>query len=292
MRRIVAIVAISSALALAGCAATPAGVDGNLVNDWKALPAPTAVLPVEGDCYSSPAADMLENAPVACTTDHEVEVVHVGTFDSADAAKPNAPAAGTTAMKGAYGVCLGAAKKYLGADFHDGLMELNVVTPDANGWAGGQRWFRCDVNQVEALSDLELTGSTVSFKGILAKAGPLKLACVSWVDKGSYIDDWTLTACSKSHTGEYVGTYTAPNVAYTVKKFNALGDNGCWPLVARYLGISASSGSNTVGWAYSYTDEDAWANGDHYIRCYAAAFTHDKKFVGSVKGIGTRTAKG
>ena len=53
-----------------------------------------------------------------------------------------------------------------------------------------------------------------------------------------------------------------------------------------------SSGSNTVGWAYSYTDEDAWANGDHYIRCYAAAFTHDKKFIGSVKGIGTRTAKG
>ena len=72
-------VAISAVLALAGCS-MPSGVDGNLVNDWSAVSAPSATTPLVGECYLSSAQNLLVNSAVACTDTHEIEVAYAGTF--------------------------------------------------------------------------------------------------------------------------------------------------------------------------------------------------------------------
>jgi hypothetical protein len=296
MRRIVALLAISSALVLTACASTPAGVDGDLLNGWGAAPTPASVLPVAGDCYSETDGNMLTNTPTPCAQTHLIEVSHVGTFIDADAAGQTVPAANSSAIKGAYGACVSASKTYLGADFHSGMMTLQVATPDQDAWSGGARWFRCDLSAIISLDDPVATTANAQFKGELAtsKTSALRLTCVDWTDHSDYIDAFKQADCAKSHNGEFVGAYAASaGTEYSDTTFQNLAQSGCESMVTKYLGLSGSRDeSNTVGWAWSNTDEDAWAGGDHNIRCYAAAFTHDSKFIGSVKGIGLKTAKG
>ncbi len=296
MRRIVALLAVSSALLLTACTSTPAGVDGDLLNAWGAAPTPTGTLPVVGDCYSSTDGDMLTNTPTPCTQTHLIEVSHVGTFVDADAAGKTAPTAGSSGFKAVYGACASASKSYLGADFHSGMITLQVGTPDDAAWAGGARWFRCDLSAIVSIDDTVATTTATVFKGALvsSKNTSFRLTCIDWTSKNDYINNFKQASCGKGHNGEYVGAYEAPSsTSYTSSSFEGIADDGCEGMVAKYLGLNtAHDTSETVGWTWSAPEKDVWTDGDHYVRCYAAAFTHDSKFIGSVKGIGLKTAKG
>ena len=135
-----------SALALSACS-LPAGVDGNLVNNWAAAPAPVRDLPVVGDCYDDDGANMIDN--------HAGEL-HVAARRSTSPtsarspvptpARVTPPAPGSPEQRAAYAKCQAPTATFLGADWHSGLLLLTVSLPDADGWTGGARWFRCDVS--------------------------------------------------------------------------------------------------------------------------------------------------
>jgi hypothetical protein len=293
MRRIAVVIAATSVLALAACATLPAGLDGNLTNNWSPMPTPTAAPLVAGDCYNGLSSDTQQDIPVSCTSSHEVQLIAVGTFTGTDAAATTAPASGSTAIRDAYRDCDTAAAAYLGADFNDGLLQLSVVVPDQPAWSGKARWYACDLAEIDTLSDYVDIPSERSFKGALRHAGPLKLSCETWTNHKTYIeDDFTSASCAKPHTGEFAGVFDASSALDPESKtFPNVAEDACEGVVDKFLGPGGAD-NLTVGWTWADVDEDNWSDGDHYIRCFAVAYTHDDRFIGSVKGIGRRTAKG
>jgi hypothetical protein len=295
MRRLAAAIAVTSVLALAACSTLPAGVDGDLTNGWSSMPAATGTLPTLGGCYDGTDQDMMESVPFPCSTPHSEQVVKIGTFTGDDAGLAKSPAAGSTAIRDAFAECGPAANAYLGGDFHGGLVAVSVLVPDQKAWGGGARWFACEVDRVEAVDDLVPVETSGSLQGVLAKPGPLRLSCVAWNVHGDALSDFRTSSCAKAHGGEYAGAFhVTPEMAVpSATKFNSLAASGCEGVVAKFLGLSGSRDNNrSVSWAWTYTTKTAWLDGDQTIRCYAAAVTRDNKFVGSVKGIGLRTAKG
>jgi hypothetical protein len=297
MRRIaVAIIAIGSVLALSACSLPP-GVDGNLVDDWTSIAAPLPAMPIVGDCYGSSDSDMLGNPPVACTSEHVAEVAYIGAFAGADASRVTVPPAGSTTLRSAYAKCQAPVKTFLGADWHSGLLQLDLVIPDAEGWTGGARWFRCDVALLST-PDGETIASNTSLKGSLApgKNTAATLQCVLWTDHKTYITDIHKSSCAKPFNGEYAGFFTAPDTSWpsTAKKRSTLTGDGCADVVARYLGFNSVDDENQfdVGSVNMPFDEDRWDGGDRTVRCFAAADTKDGKFTASVKGIRGKTPKG
>jgi hypothetical protein len=294
MRRIMSLVAIAGLLLIAGCSTLPDGVDGHLTNDWATMTAPTQVMPKVGGCYQDQTPDMQSNPSGSCTASHSIEVFFVGEFSDAAASASAPPKAGSSALVGAYNLCQKPASSYLGSDWHDGQLEMVVVKPDADGWTGGARWFACAVGVTDYLDDDSVTYTSMSLQHILTKANSTKLACVSWTNSKSSFSDEHVSSCSKPHSGEFAGLFKMPGTSFpTAKQWNNIGSDGCQAVVAHYLGFSNGVDRNpTVGWASVYNSKSEWTEGDHTIRCYAAAYTHDRKFTGTVKGIGSRSAKG
>ena len=197
MRRFaaVAVIAVVSTLALSACS-LPAGIDGNLVNNWSAAPAPTAIVPIAGDCYNDDGSNMLDNPPVTCTSSHALDVAYVGTFTGADAARVTPPATGSPQQRAAYAKCQAPTATFLGADWHSGLLQLTVTLPDEEGWTGGARWFRCDVSVLD-YPDGDTTSYSITLKGSLKTNTAASLQCVVWKDHKTYITDIAKSTCSK-----------------------------------------------------------------------------------------------
>ncbi|HEY1488414.1 MAG TPA: septum formation family protein, partial [Micromonosporaceae bacterium] len=291
---IAAVIAAASVLALAACSTLPKGVDGDLVDNWATMATPTQVLPKVGDCYSLEVGNMQANNVEPCSSSHLVEIFFVGVFTDAAAAAKTPPKDGLTALAGAYGICQAPAKKFLGEDWHDGLLTVGVIAPDADGWTGGARWFACSVSVAEGLDNSDATYSAGSLKGVLTKPGKLKLSCVNWTNGKASFSNEKVGSCAKPHSAEFAGLYRVPGAAYpSTKRYEQVGGAGCQTVVAHYLGFSDGVDRNsTVGWAWAYNTKAEWNDGDHTLRCYASAYTHDRKFTGTVKGIGRRNAKG
>ena len=85
------------------------------------------------------------------------------------------------------------------------------MSPSPNGWAGGSRWFRCDVFEVSAVetdgddtSDwrAQHTGTRDALKD---PASPLAYGCLA---------AWGLLQLPSPATIEYAGTWTAPEVPF------------------------------------------------------------------------------
>jgi hypothetical protein len=283
-------------LGLAGCSLPP-GIDGKLANNWSSLSAPAQQLPQVGACYVSTYNDMLDSPPVACTTQHAVEVAYVGTFTGATASRVTPPPAESVEMKSAYASCQKPVNSYLGGDWHRGLVTVDVTTPTDNGWTGGARWYRCDVSAVFDLDYLDSTDSSVSLKGVLTHSSAYNASCVRWTDHKSTdrIDNTKPTSCSSWFNGEYAGFYTAPNQAWptTDKKRDAIAQAGCETVVGHYLGFSGNTfASNYVGWVHWGFDETRWNSGDRTIRCFTWNFNGNGRFTASVKGIRGNRPKG
>src|SRR5688500_8093536 len=91
------VVLLGTVALLAGCGA-PRGVDGNLTDDWSMLPAVSVVVPTAPACHTVTESDLstVTRWPpaVSCSTPHNVELFHVGTFAGADADRTTPPANG------------------------------------------------------------------------------------------------------------------------------------------------------------------------------------------------------
>ncbi|MFE9657054.1 septum formation family protein [Micromonospora sp. NPDC006431] len=282
-------VGMTVALALAGCGA-PAGVDRDLTDDWPAAPAAKAFLPEAGVCHPTiqDIGYLSGYNPVDCTASHRSETLHVGTLTGPDADRGAPPRAGSTGMRTAHAECDGRVSKAVGADWRSGRLQLSVVFPSPSAWAGGARWFRCDLSEVASLDDRSVTARSASLRGALAPGSPLTLGCYNPKLKKDDIEQMQPVACTAKHHAEFVGVYQFPDITYAEFKRTSLrAHKACQGLIAKYVKVPNNSDmqyrSGTI--IYHPFDEE-WTNGDRGVQCFL--WVSDRTLTKSLKGAGSK----
>ncbi|HEY0700414.1 MAG TPA: septum formation family protein [Micromonospora sp.] len=276
------------AVLLTGCGA-PGGADGDLTDDWKGLPHAQAFVPQAGACHSAndTVGYLSAYVPIDCSTLHRAETVHVGTFTGADADRVTPPPAGSPAMLAAFADCDARTKQFVGADWRGARLSVRVLLPSPENWAGGGRWYRCDVFELGTSSDGlgdDAAQRTGSLRDALKGPSPLAYTCI---DKDGW---WYLVAigCDQPHRFEYVGVWTAPYPSNP--DFKALAENTrrhCRSVIARYVGVPDDVLLEyRTGLAYRVPSKLAWAQGDRGIRCFL--YSDRKILKRSLKGTGTK----
>ncbi|HET6211526.1 MAG TPA: septum formation family protein, partial [Micromonosporaceae bacterium] len=291
-RRLIWVTVCTAAVALlAGCAPRVA-TDGNLTDDWMALPDSQTWSPKAGDCHAervSETVSLSSYAPIPCTGQHVTEIVHVGAFTGEAAGRVSVPAYGSPEHRLAFGECVDQVKTYLGDDFRTGRVALLVGLPSDRAWSGGARWFTCNIWEYgDEDDDRDSVGRVDSLKGTLAGARPLGYRCYMITDdkKTDHIDQQVPTECSKSHNGEFVGIYLAKDVQWpkTAKDESSLLGDGCYPIIARYTGLPNDGKLPfRVSFVYWSFGETEWSRGNRAVRCILWL---DKPVTKLMKGAG------
>lgn len=287
-----AVLAAAAVLVLAGCGGLPPGVDGNLTDDWSAMPAATIPVPPAPACYdvTEPEPGMTRLPPVVdCTASHTVETVHVGGFTGADAATDVPPPDGGPAQQRAYADCTQRADSWLGGDWRTGRIGLDMTLPDPAQWTAGARWYRCDLVEFTDLDSAGVAGRTGSMRGALTGARPLALGCFKVTTKGGDIDTMVATDCAAPHNSEFAGVWDAPPGDYPADpdKRQTIQLNGCRGVVASFAGVPNDgmvryrTGQITFGFGKA-----EWDLGNRGARCYL--WMDNKSLTRSLKGAGTR----
>lgn len=285
--RTVAGVALVAATLLATSACgvkLPAGADGDLVNQWAAMPAPESWRPVEAKC----AADFREVSyrssyrPVECDQSHSYETVAVGDFTGAAAAAAAPPAEGSADMRSAWAACDKKVTAHLGGDWRGGAVWFGVSVPSAAGWSGGARWYRCELTALDGQYGDPVT-RTATLQGEFAKASALKYGCYQYNRK-----DLAPIACTKGHNAEFVGVWNAGNTAYA--KLNGQKDKiakACRGVIAKFVKVPNDGNMNyRTGVVWNWPSKADWEAGDHAVRCHL--WLDKKKVTRSLKGAGTK----
>ncbi|MFB9238480.1 septum formation family protein [Plantactinospora siamensis] len=292
MRRWMAGVAVLlTGVLLAACGA-PAGLDGDLVDDWRPIGGPTAFVPPAGVCYPD---DFAETAylssfhPVDCATSHRFETVYVGKFAGTVAAAAKPPAQGSADLRSAFTECDRQASAYVGDEWRSGRLWLGVATPSAPAWTSGARWFRCDLVEVAQISDQEGEPATRtgSLKGALRADSPLRLGCFGvQLNAQGGVFAVKPTGCTAKHNGEYVGAWSSPAASFPSRDHDWLPFYaGCRTVVARYVGVPADNMLPfRTGVLTLPAPRPDWQAGNHGVRCYL--WMKNRELTRSLKGAG------
>jgi hypothetical protein len=252
-------VSVLLAALLAGCDAV-----GN-TSSLQAIP----FEPKAGVCH--PVADRVgyraSYAPVDCAQPHRLETVLVGTYTGPDAARVTPPPNDSSAMRAAFQVCDAAATKFVGADWRGGLLGVQVVNPSLEDWTGGGRWYRCDLFTALSMEgDSAATERTGSLRGEFTHPSPLAYGCYN-ADKDNNLSP---LPCTKPHRYEYVGIWTAPEGTYLAAERDPKPIFGhCRDVIAPYTrGTAYAKSARYSGTTFRLPSRDAWALGNHGIRCF------------------------
>ncbi|MET8308024.1 MULTISPECIES: septum formation family protein [unclassified Micromonospora] len=291
MRRWLAAVAVGAAvtLALAGCGA-PAGVDRDLIDDWPAPVAAQQFVPAADVCHhSSQQVGFLTGYnPVACTEAHRVETVHVGTLTGPGAERGTPPPAGSAGMRTAQAGCETEVSKAVGADWRSGRLGLTVVLPSPPAWAGGARWYRCDVTELASIDDTAVDLRTGSLRGALTGAAPLAYRCFNPKLVKDDIDAMEPVSCTAKHHAEFVGIWRAPDISYA--EFNRTTKRthrACQTMTAKYVKVPDNAELDfRAGTIYYQPYEQEWKNGNRGVQCFL--WVSDRNLTRSLKGAGTK----
>lgn len=275
------------ALLVAGCS-RPEGIDADLVDDWAALPAPGPYVPPAEVCHVADFAATVDATtvdPVDCGVPHRLETVHVGSFTATRSAPP---AVGDADLRTAFAECDTRASRYVGAEWRDGRLWLGVAMPTARAWAGGARWYRCDL--AEQASVEERAGRvlrTGSLRDALKAASPLRLGCQNArLGRNGTVEKVVSAECATRHNAEYVGTWRAPDRPYPAKNADYLPFyTGCRSVLARYAGVPDDGDLRyRSGVIIRPPGATRWRAGDRGVRCYL--WLSDRTTTGSLKGAG------
>jgi hypothetical protein len=275
MRYRLAVIALAVLTLASGCG-NPAGVDGNLLNGWQAIGAPTGFVPDAGTCHLGNFAPVGTRAAYDesdCTMKHRSETVFVGTYadPAAQAAAP--PAEGSAGARAAYRMCDLKTTAYVGGPWRAARLWIGVTRPTAAAWTGGARWYRCEVLEISSIED---DGGLVQRVGTLrdalaGKSSDLLLGCYAIkLDSAGAIKKMPAASCGTKHNAEFVGTWDAGDLDYP--KTDALWSkyhDGCRDIIASYVGVPDDANQEyRTGVVSLPGGEDVWALGDHDVRCY------------------------
>ncbi len=270
--------------ALAACTpAPPAGLDGDLTDDWAPPPAPTPFRPAAGQCHETltETAAMAGHRPVSCDELHVAETFHVG--DGPDS--PVVPAGGSAAMHAAYADCSDRAAGFLGGPWRGARIVVRVVWPSRAAWAGGGRWYRCDVAQadLDGGSDAARRGSLA---GALRKGSSLKLGCFNPAVDDTEVRAMTAVPCTRRHAAEFAGLWTAPDVPYAEQvKDRERSAAGCRSAIARFTGVPDDENVQyRTGWISFNPTRTEWQQGERRVRCFL--WSSDGDLTRSLAGAG------
>jgi hypothetical protein len=285
MRRRAALLVGALVLTVAGCGDRPAGVDGDLTDGWRPLPAAQQFRPAAGTCH----ADLVESgtaekySPVPCTGPHLAETVAVA--DLTGAASANEPEAGLTK---AYAECSRRATAFLGADWRTGWVLMQPVLPGKNAWSGGARWFRCDVVETSPV-DGKLIDRTKSMKAGLRAGTPLRMACADPKIDGEQVTEMHPVACAARHKAEFAGLFQSRRTRSADITAAEL-EKGCGTAIAKFTGVPDDGDVQyRVGWLGFPPDDTAWRLGDRAIRCFL--WLNGEPMTGSYRNAGTTKLK-
>nr|BFE69680.1 hypothetical protein GCM10020092_029810 [Actinoplanes digitatis] len=281
MRTTVALLAV---LLAAGCSATPpVGTDGDLADDWAVPGTPAPFRPQAGQCHEALTTNgaLDDYRPVDCGELHVSETIRVGTPADAEVA----PAPGTAGAKAAYRECSDAATDFLGGPLRGARIAVQVVWPTRAGWAGGARWFRCDVTTAD-LDGRSRVSRTGSLAGELAHASPLRLACFDPTVEGGTVTAMTAAPCNGAHRAEFAGLWTAPDISYSkLESDTELSAAGCRGVIARFAALPDDSDLQfRSGWISYNPTRPEWLSGERLVRCFI--YFAERTFSRSLKGAG------
>ncbi|MET7960661.1 septum formation family protein [Micromonospora zamorensis] len=275
-----------TATLLVGCAGS-GGLDGDLTDDWAALPPPSAFTPAAGVCQAADFTEVVTLAtyePVDCAGPHRVETVHVGAFP---VERASAPAGSSVELRGAFAECDTRATGYVGDEWRVGRLRLSVALPSGPGWAAGSRWFRCDLTE---LTTVEAAATVVvrsgSLRDTLKGTSGLRLGCQQTGRTASRVQTLAPVECGKQHDAEFVGVWRAPDTAYPSRDsdWSPLYD-GCRSVLGRYVGVPDDADlSFRSGVVVRPPGAGRWRVGDRGVRCYL--WLSDRTVTASLKGAG------
>ncbi|SCF26156.1 Septum formation [Micromonospora viridifaciens] len=276
-------------LALAGCGA-PAGVDGDLTDDWSALPPAETFVPAAEVCHPTiqDVGYLSGYNPIDCATSHRAETLHVGTLTGTDASRSTPPRAGSTGRRAAYAECGREVSKAVGGDWRSGRLRLTVVFPSPQAWSGGARWFRCDLFEVVSLDDDSVTARTASLRNALTPGSPLALGCFEPKISNDDLEEMRPVACTAKHHAEFVGVYPFPDVTYAeFKRSSTRAHKACRSLTAKYVKVPDNSDLQyRAGTIIYHPVEEQWNDGDRGVQCFL--WVDDRTLTRSLKGAGSK----
>ncbi|MET7420332.1 septum formation family protein [Dactylosporangium sp. NPDC005555] len=275
MKRWTVGLSVSLVLFVAGCA-DPADTDGDLVNGWAAMAAPTVPKPAAGECWTySGDADKLAVGPdlveVECSQPHASETFHVGEFTGPVGGRTTVPTGAD--LTDAFAACQSEANNFLGGDWHDGKLVMRILPPSTKQWNGDARYYRCDLIEVSD-DTYTISPRTSGLKDTLRGNRPVEIGCVKVAtDSGGGIEDFVPTKCDTLHNGEYTGTFYSPDARPYPSDAAArrtLLQPGCKTIVARFLGLTDAQfdDNKQISFAWSTATPARWNYGDRTARCY------------------------
>jgi hypothetical protein len=266
-----ALAGVAVSVLVVACSA-PAGLDGELVDDWPAPPEATVWTPAAATCHSSsflvaPTREAYQ--PVDCAQPHVLETVHVGQVSGGS--RPALPPDGSPERRAAYQECLTRTTDFLGADWRTARLWLGVALPSTAAWQGGARWFRCDLWEVKSKDDPTEVPRRGSLKDALRGGGSLAYGCYTATVKNDNVEAMTAVDCAKPHNAEFAGVHVAGDVPYpkTDKARDDLAFAGCRGVVARYTGVPDDANFFfRMGLIVTPYSEEEWRQGNRGIRCH------------------------
>ncbi|MEW2472581.1 septum formation family protein [Micromonospora gifhornensis] len=274
-------------LALAGCT-KPAGIDGDLSDDWAPMAAAEVFTPESPTCHAQPEAIgyVRAYAPVDCDQPHRAETLHVGTLPSADT--PTPPGYDSDPMRTAFAECDREVRTALGADWRSGRIGMSVVFPAPAAWTGGARWFRCDVTEDRGLDAPIPVERTASLSGALAGPSPLRHGCFDAKTSDDEVTEMVAVKCTARHRAEFVGVWKAPNSSYRAFLDNAERTHrNCRSLVAKFAKVPDDDNVQyRVGTIFYHPSETGWHSGNRGVQCFL--WSGERVLTRSMKGAGSR----
>ncbi|MEV5765583.1 septum formation family protein [Micromonospora sp. NPDC052213] len=275
---------------LSGCG-TPPGTDGDLTDDWRPVAEARQFVPQAGECHAvaDPTAYLTSHQPVDCAKSHLVETFHIGTFTGELAARPIPPRVESMAMRTAFAECDAEAKVFVGGEWRGARLSVQVAPTSPPGWAGGSRWYRCDLLELAAggtgggVVD-PVVPRTGTLRDVLKAPSSLTFTCAEENRWGNLEP----VACGEPHRFEYAGIWTAPDGRYddATKDEDAIHAK-CRTVIARYAKVPVDGMLRyRTGTTYRFPSEEAWARGDRGVRCWF--WSGGRKLTRSIAGGGPR----
>jgi hypothetical protein len=188
-------------------------------------------------------------------------------------------------MHDAYADCADRAAGFLSGPWRGARITVRVVWPSRAAWAGGARWYRCDVAQAD-LDGGSHAARTGSLAGALRGSSTLRLRCFDPTVDDTAVRTMTPVPCGKPHAAEYAGLWTAPDVPYPEQVRDAeRSAAGCRSAIARYTGVPDDDNVQyRTGWISFNPTRVEWQQGERRVRCFL--WSSDRKLTRSLAGAG------
>ncbi|MFI5836939.1 septum formation family protein [Micromonospora sp. NPDC051300] len=271
---------------LAGCVQTHRA-DGDLVDDWAALPAPRLFVPATDACLPRLTAvvQAATYETVDCARSHLAEAVHVGTF-TGPAALGARPEPGSPELRTARAECDQRAREMIGGDWHAARLTLNIALPPATAWLSGARWFRCDLAETDSIDNTRPVNRVGSLRGALVGDNPLVHRCFDPKLIGANLNYMAPVLCTEPHRAEFVGVYAEADMSWAqFARAAPAAHRRCMRLIAAFANVPDNAElPYRAGSIFYPPSQREWEEGDRGVRCFL--WSDDRKLTRSMRGAG------